>query len=279
MKQKQVRSVIAGVVGILLALVIVVKISINIKKEFTGRSDKHKTEEAEANRADTTLGDTPHDYEIDMVRVEGGKFYMGDFNGNRDEQPKHAVIVKSFFIGKYEVTQNQWKAMMGKNPSKYKCGECPVESVSWDDAQLFINKLNDKVGSERYTLPTEAEWEYAATGGKKSKDYRYSGGDDPDEVGWYMNNSNDNIHKAGTKQPNELGICDMSGNVKEWCSDWYDDYHSGLQRDPAGPATGDFRVIRGGGMTDTNVDCSSRYRSCGYPQYGFPNVGFRVVAR
>jgi formylglycine-generating enzyme required for sulfatase activity len=166
---------------------------------------------------------------MEFVAVPGGCFQMGDTFGDResDEKPVHQVCVSDFSIGKYEVTQGQWKAVMDSNPSRFSsCGDnCPVESVSWDDAQQFIRRLN-KQSSTSYRLPTEAEWEYAArSGGKREK---YSGGNDVDAVAWYYGNSA-KTHSVGQKQPNGLGIFDMSGNVWEWCSDWFGGYSSRIQ--------------------------------------------------
>ena len=162
--------------------------------------------------------------QIEMVFVKGGTFMMGatpeqGSDAGDGEKPVHSVTVSDFYIGKYEVTQAQWKAVMGKNPSHYKGENRPVERVSWYDIQKFIEKLNAKTG-KRYRLPTEAEWEYAARGGNQSKGYKYSGSNDIGSVAWYTNNSGDRTHPVGQKQPNELGLYDMTGNVWEWCSDW-----------------------------------------------------------
>ncbi|MDP2279759.1 MAG: SUMF1/EgtB/PvdO family nonheme iron enzyme, partial [Nitrospirota bacterium] len=174
---------------------------------------------------------------MEIVFVKGGCFQMGDTfgDGESDEKPVHEVCVDDYYIGKYEVTQGQWKAIMGNNPSHFKdCGDnCPVEQVSWNDVQEFIQKLNEKNnppsppftkgGKGGFRLPTEAEWEYAARSGGKSE--RYSGGNDIDSVAWYNKNSGGKTHPVGTKQPNGLGIYDMSGNVWEWVNDWYDEFY------------------------------------------------------
>jgi formylglycine-generating enzyme required for sulfatase activity len=189
--------------------------------------------------------------DIDMVFVQGGTFTMGcsghDSDCDSDEFPAHKVTVGDFYIGKYEVTQKEWREIMGSNPSFFKnCGnDCPVEMVSWNDAQEFIEKLNRKTG-KNYRLPTEAEWEYAAGGGSKSKGYRYSGGNKIDNVAWYEKNSSRKPQPIGGKAPNELGIYDMSGNVWEWVSDWFGSYSPLAQINPAGPSGGSFRVFRGG---------------------------------
>ena len=185
-----------------------------------------------------------------MVFVEGGTFTMGATpeQGNEaegDENPSHQVIVSSFMIGQTEVTQELWEAVMGSNPSKFKGVNRPVEHVSWDDCQEFIKKLNALTG-QHFRLPNEAEWEYAARGGSKSRGYKYSGSNNIDDVAWYENNSGSDTHNVATKQPNELGLYDMSGNVWEWCQDWYGNYSSSSQSNPQGPASGSHRVYRGG---------------------------------
>jgi formylglycine-generating enzyme required for sulfatase activity len=217
---------------------------------------------------------------IEMVYVEGGTFMMG-CNAERDadcldsQEPEHRVTVSSFNIGKYEVTQAQWKAIMGSNPSKFKGDSLPVETVSWKDARKFIRRLNAQTG-KRYRLPTEAEWEFAACGGVKSNGYKYSGSNNIDDVAWYMDNSERKTHPVGTKLPNELGIYDMSGNVWEWCSDWFGDYSGDTQTNPKGPLTGSLRVLRGGSWGDAS-HCWVAYRSYDTPGNRNGIVGFRVV--
>ena len=186
-----------------------------------------------------------------MVYVKGGTFTMGTTSeqGNdadSDEKPAHQVTLSSFSIGKYEVTQEEWKAVMGSNPSKFKGAKRPVEQVSWDDCQKFIRKLNQLTGKQ-FRLPTEAEWEYAARGGDRSRAYKYAGSNHIGSVAWSYNNSGD-THPVGQKQANELGLYDMSGNVWEWCQDWYGEnyYGSSPSQNPKGPSTGSVRVLRGG---------------------------------
>ncbi|TAN41392.1 MAG: hypothetical protein EPN22_15435 [Nitrospirae bacterium] len=234
---------------------------------------------------------------IEMVLVKGGCYQMGDTfgDGDSDEKPVHEVCVDDFYIGKFEVTQGQWQAVMGNNPSNFKnCGDnCPVENVSWNDAQEFISRLNEKVplskGGTRglYRLPTEAEWEYAArSGGKREK---YAGGDDVDSVAWYNGNSGGGFFSSGktqpvgTKAPNGLGIYDMSGNVWEWVQDWKGSYSSGSQNNPTGPSSGKARVIRGGGVSmhfdEWYTRTSHRHGYDPADPYGIGGsyLGFRLV--
>ena len=220
---------------------------------------------------------------FEMVFVKGGTFTMGataeqGSYAYDDEKPAHSVTVSDFYIGKYEVTQAQWEAVMGKNLSRFKGNIRPVENVSWNDIQEFIEKLNAKTG-KKYRLPTEAEWEYAARGGNQSKGYKYSGSNNIDEVAWYTNNSGTQTHPVGQKQPNELGLYDMSGNVFEWCSDWYGSYSSGSQTNPTGPANGSRRVVRGGCCCDIARSCrvSNHYKD--YPSYRSSYVGFRLACQ
>ena len=188
-----------------------------------------------------------------MVKVEGGTFMMGDDNGEDDEKPAHEVTLSDYYIGKYEVTQAEWEAVMGEKLTSdgYKWSAIlgdnyPVYCISWDDCDAFIRKLNELMGL-KFKLPTEAEWEYAARGGKNSRGYKYSGTtDNLGTVAWYGGNSGNGTHPVGGKQANELGLYDMSGNVWEWCSDWYGDYSSSSQTNPTGPASGYIRVLRGG---------------------------------
>ena len=213
-----------------------------------------------------------------MVLVKGGIFQMGDANGESDEKPVHSVSLNNFYMGKTEVTQAQWQAIMGSNPSSFKnCDQCPVESVSWNDVQEFIKKLNAKTG-KTYRLPTEAEWEYAARGGKSST-YTYAGSNTVDEVAWYSSNSGSKTHPVGEKKANELGLYDMSGNVWEWCQDWYaDDYYAkSPSSNPPGPTTGSGRVCRGGSWYyyPAVLRVALRY---GYaPSFRNYSIGFRLA--
>ena len=214
--------------------------------------------------------------EPEMVYVEGGKFQMGSSSGDSNEQPVHSVTLSSFNIGKYEVTQAQWKAVMGSNPPSLfsGCDNCPVEPVSWNDVQEFIRKLNAQTG-KNYRLPTEAEWEYAARGGKQSRGYTYSGSNDLGSVAWYYANSGSKTHAVGDKQANELGIYDMSGNVEEWCSDWYGNYSSYNETNPTGASSGQFRVLRGGSWGA--YPCRTVLRDWLNPDSYSVIIGFRLV--
>lgn len=221
--------------------------------------------------------------DFDMVYVEGGTFTMGatseqGSDAYSDERPTHSVTVSDFYIGKYEVTQAQWRAVMGSNPSYFTGDNLPVEQVSWDDIQEFITKLNTMTG-KTFRLPTEAEWEYAARGGDKSKGYKYSGSNTLDNVAWYTNNSSSKTHPVGQKQPNELGLYDMSGNVWEWCQDWYGSYSSSSQTNPTGPSSGSRRVLRGGSCYNFARDCRVSYRGSGDPDDRYNLNGFRLVCR
>lgn len=217
---------------------------------------------------------------MEFILVKGGCFQMGDTfgDGESDEKPVHEVCVDDFYMGKYEVTQGQWKAIMGNNPSYFKdCGDnCPVEQVSWNDIQEFTNKLNQKTG-KNYRLPTEAEWEYAAKSGGKNE--KYAGSNDIDSVAWYSSNSGSKTHPVGQKQPNGLGIYDMSGNVWEWVQDWYDEkyYKNSPKNNPKGASSGEDRVLRGGSWIDGARNARSANRGWGNPVDRDDFNGFRVA--
>ncbi len=234
------------------------------------RREKEKEEESERQRKRIV---------DNFVRVPGGCFQMGDTfgDGSNDERPVHDVCVKDFAISKYDVTQRQWLQVMGNNPSNFtSCGDdCPVEQVSWNDVQEFISKLNSQLGSN-FRLPTEAEWEYAArTGGKHEK---YSGSDNVNEIAWYSSNSGSQPHPVGQKQPNGLGIYDMSGNVWQWVSDRYGTYPSFRQQDPQGPSSGSKHVFRGGCWYNNIEDVRATNRFYHSPDHRFNNLGFRLVS-
>ena len=213
-----------------------------------------------------------------MVFVPGGEFQMGSNDGDSDEKPVHTVALSGFYIGKTEVTQAQWWAIMGNNPSAFKnCDKCPVEQVSWDDVQEFIQKLNAKTG-KTYRLPTEAEWEYVARGGKNST-YTYAGSDNVEEVAWYDSNAGGKTHRVARKQASELDLYDMSGNLYEWCQDWYDEnyYSKSPSKAPQGPDKGYNRVIRGGSWYNGSADVRVANRNLFLPSDGVDNVGFRLA--
>jgi len=217
-------------------------------------------------------------YNIEFVTVAAGEFQMGSTNGYSFEQPVHRVIIsKSFQLGKYEITQGQWKAVMGSNPSYFKGDDnLPVEQVSWDDAQAFMAKLNALNDGYRYRLPTEAEWEYACRAGTTGD---YGGTGNLDEMGWYNNNSGSKTHVVGTKKANTWGLYDMHGNVWEWVQDWYssDYYSSSPLTDPPGPTSGSGRVGRGGGWGVGAGGCRSAVRNAGWPGGTYDFLGFRLL--
>lgn len=218
---------------------------------------------------------------IEMVKVEAGSFDMGATPEMEqlfdDEKPVHRVtLTNSFCIGKYEVTQALWKAVMGKNPSWFKGNDLPVECVSWNDCQKFISKLN-KLTGKSFRLPTEAEWEYAARGGKNNRGCKYSGSGELENVAWYKDNSGVKTRSIGSKQPNELGIYDMTGNVWEWCEDWKGTYGSSPQMDPAGDMKGTVRVCRGASWSIGSKGCHLSYCYGNYPDSRHNDLGLRLA--
>jgi formylglycine-generating enzyme len=218
-----------------------------------------------------------YDFEPEMVFVKGGTFKMGG-NNNEREKPIHEVSLSDFHIGKFPVIQAQWQAVMGNNPSHFKGDNLPVEQVSWEDIQIFLEKINAKT-NKKYCLPTEAEWEFAARGGIESQGFEYSGSNDLKEVGWFSENSGSKTHAVGQLKPNELGIYDMSGNVWEWCSDWYDEnyYKNSPSSNPKGAASGSNRVFRGGGWVRNPGLCRSANRSINAPANRRNSLGFRLA--
>ena len=233
-----------------------------------------------------------------MVRVDGGSFEMGatseqGSDAYSDEKPVHEVRLSDYCIGKYEVRQSEWEAVMGNNPSGFKGDDLPVEQVSWEDCHEFIRRLNALTGLN-FKLPTEAQWEYAARGGRWSKGYKYSGSNDLGEVGWSWENSGVQVltgewdekkvkknhcqtHPVGEKHPNELGLYDMSGNVWEWCQDWYGYYNRDTQVNSVGPARGSYRVARGGCWFRDAWFCRVSYRNCKTPVHCYSYLGLRLV--
>ena len=228
-----------------------------------------------------------------MVAIEGGTFTMGADGDDFDylEKPAHEVTLSSYCIGQTEVTQALWQAVMGSNPSYFSSRknyatnlQRPVECVSWNDCQTFITKLNQLTG-RTFRLPTEAEWEFAARGGNQSQGYKYSGSNNPDDVALYwFSIPTEVVDKAGygpqtvaTKAPNELGLYDMSGNVWEWCQDWYDAYSSDAQTNPVGPSTGYNRVMRGGSWLNYAYNCRVSYRASYDPTSRTDALGLRLA--
>jgi formylglycine-generating enzyme required for sulfatase activity len=232
---------------------------------------------------------------LEMIFVEGGTFMMGSNDGYDDEKPIHEVTVSSFWIGKYQVTQQEWMKVMGSNPSRWKGDRLPVENISWYDAVEYCNKRSIREGltpcysgsgdsitcnwnANGYRLPTEAEWEYAARGGLETHGYTYSGSNDIDEVARYSGNkSSSGTKQVGSKLPNELGIYDMSGNVWEWCWDIYGAYPSSHQTNPRRADSGTYRVLRGGSWGGSAYSCTVSDRHYGNATYsGSDHLGFRV---
>lgn len=230
-----------------------------------------------------------------MVYVEGGSYTMGctsEQGGEceSDEKPAHSVTLSDYYIGETEVTQALWKAVMGTTarqqrdkantswPMRGEGDNYPMYYISWEECQEFVTRLNRMTG-RTFRLPTEAEWEYAARGGKKSRGYKYSGSNSIGSVAWYDDNSGSSTHPVGQKQANELGIYDMTGNVWEWCSDWYgsDYYGSSLQNNPKGPSSGSNRVLRGGSWFSDARNCRVSNRDINAPSYRINFYGFRLV--
>ena len=229
-----------------------------------------------------------------MVAVDGGTFTMGATADQGsdvydDEKPAHQVTLSSYYIGQTEVTQALWRAVMGSNPSWFRSStnwydsrnyetnlQRPVECVSWYDCQEFIAKLNQMTG-QRFRLPTEAEWEFAARGGTRSQGYKYSGSNTIGDVAWYTSNSNDQTHAVATKAANELGLYDMSGNVEEWCKDWYGNYSSGAQTNPKGPASGYKHMYRGGSYDSSAFFIRVSVRSYSDPSNKCDKWGLRLA--
>ena len=228
----------------------------------------------------------PSGLTFEMIHVEGGAFQMGgaDEEAYYDEQPVHEVKLDSFYMARYPVVQALWAAIMDEDAATHTPDhhEHPVEMVSWEVAQSFIQKLNEITG-RTYRLPTEAEWEYAARGGQKGNGYFYSGSNDLDEVGWYGRNSNGEEKAVGQKKPNELGLYGMSGNVLEWCQDrysgsYYEACHKqGVVDNPQGPVAGAFRVLRGGSWYLEARKCRCAYRHYDPPGSHFTDMGFRLA--
>ncbi|MBQ0022005.1 MAG: SUMF1/EgtB/PvdO family nonheme iron enzyme [Prevotellaceae bacterium] len=258
-------------------------------KEIASATPAQSANQSSSSFSDKAQTFTVKGVSFTMIPVAGGTFTMGatseqGSDAESDEKPTHSVTLSSYMIGETEVTQALWEAVMGSNPSRFKGTTKPVEQVSWNDCQTFIDKLNSLTG-KRFRLPTEAEWEYAARGGNKSKGYKYSGSNNIDDVAVYTKNSYDKgssspdygTHAVKTKRPNELGIYDMSGNVWEWCSDWKGSYSSSSQTNPTGAASGTYRVRRGGSWYFSARGCRSSIRGSYAPGYSINDLGLRLV--
>lgn len=232
-----------------------------------------------------TLSVTVKDSHFNMIKIEGGSFWMGarkkdpseqkdceDEQVNNDESPVHHVSVDDFYLGETEVGQKLWSTVMGNNPSRHTDPQCdlPVENVSWNDCQHFIEQLNKLTGMS-FRLPKESEWEYAARGGVRSRNYRYSGSDKLTDVAWTTDNLGNKTHEMKTKRPNELGLYDMTGNVWEWCEDWYGSY------DPSKPQTSKRKVLRGGGWLNNPATFRNTYRDLAFPDCRYYCIGFRLA--
>ena len=219
-----------------------------------------------------------------MIKVDGGTFTMGVTKEQGKDaywaRPAHQVTLTDYYIGQTQVTQALWTAVMGDNPSAFKGDNFPVTNVSWVDCQSFIEELNrllsKELGGKHFALPTEAQWEFAARGGNKSKRYRYAGSNNIDDVAWYCDNSYLMTNPVALKQPNELGLYDMSGNVEEWCQDWLGYYSSDAQTNPQGPAWGPARVNRGGSCHYSTELCRVYYRYHQAPNEGTFDIGLRL---
>ena len=237
---------------------------------------------------DFTLETWTNSIGMEFVLIPGGTFWIGSADDDEDasdsEKPCHEVIIsRQFYLGKYPVTQAQWKTVMGNNPSRCEGEKCPVETVSWNDVQEFIRKLNKMEGHGRYRLPTEAEWEYVCRAGSTTA---YCFGNDRDKLGdyaWYGDNSRHwkngeyGTHPVGKKKPNAWGLYDMHGNVWEWVQDWYGEYRDGSVKDPQGPSAGESRVLRGGSWFNHAKCCRSVSRGGRSPDSRCDDYGFRLA--
>lgn len=277
------------------------RLTYNIYKDLTGKKDAYLEGQLNPAKAETPPKTPPdkapqQDQSVPtsrtfivkgvsfrMVYVQGGTFRMGsnDPGAGDDEQPVHSVTLSDYYIGETEVTQQLWRAVMGSNPSFFTGdSQRPVDGVSWEDCQTFIRKLNALTGKD-FRLPTEAEWEYAARGGNKSRGYKYSGSNTLTDVAWYYDNLSGTTHPVKQKRSNELELYDMSGNVYEWCQDWYDsDYYSqSPSYNPTGPSSGSNRVLRGFCWRDLGRWCRVANRGAGDPgDRGGDNAqGLRLV--
>lgn len=285
--------------GLFSAVMALTMISCVAKKEIVNESSATSevvsNDKKEAQQTPSTKKEAPKPVKIsaaiepfqvkgvsfNMILVQGGTFVMGATPeqgkyADATEKPMHKVTLKSFYIGETEVTQELWNAVMGNNPSKYKGENFPVESVSWTTCQTFLKRLSTMTG-KTFRLPTEAEWEFAARGGKSTKNFMYSGSNDWSEVAIRDKYATAPIYKVASKSPNELGLYDMSGNVSEWCSDWFGNYTSAAQNNPNGPENGESRIYRGGCATMPETFYRVASRNGDMPDRWFYTVGLRLV--
>ena len=281
----------------LLTFIFLMECFVNVQGQnlATGKLEAHAENESMATTIDTTSKITFEVYgtSFTMIRVDGGTFLMGATKEqaksvNADEKPAHQVTLSTFYIGETTVTQELWETVMGSNPSKYAGYDKPVDKVSWEDCQVFLKELNKIVGKQ-FRLPTEAEWEFAARGGIKSRGYKYSGSNKIKDVAWIDSNTwlaksktEDGHSGLGsrdvkTKQPNELGIYDMSGNIWEWCQDWYGMYDGNAQTNPGGVSTGKQKVRRGGSWFNDGRGARVSMRAGSAPDKRDESIGFRLA--
>jgi len=221
---------------------------------------------------------------MELILIRSGSFRMGGDKkleqAEDHETPRRAVkISKAFFLGKYEVTQAQWSEMMNNNPSEFKDDKRPVERVSWNDVQAFVQKLNTKEETNKYRLPTESEWEYAARAGSESSYNFGSNANKLSQYAWYRKNSAGETHPVGQLKPNSWGLFDMHGNVHEWCQDWFDRkyYSQSPSNDPLGPSSGMAKVLRGGDWGSEDWYCRCASRSLSSPERRSNRLGFRLI--
>ena len=255
------------------------------RRRIEGEAKRKAEEEAKKRPNFTVNGVT-----FKMILVNGGTFKMGNNEGGENDKPEHDVTLRDFYIAETEVTQALWNEVMGLDleisgrwTDEYGHGsEYPAYRLNWNECQQFCEELNNKLSGQlplgyRFALPTEAQWEFAARGGNMGHGYRYSGGNTVKEQAWYEGNSGGKMHMVKSKQANELGVYDMSGNVREWCLDWLGKYSDNAQSNPAGPATGTFRVLRGGCWSSSAWYCRVTYRYNSVPEDRVINYGFRLA--